>query len=295
VGQPELVELHHYTYEIDTAAMLDAKKVATDDLAMVARVRAVNKALGEQFLSSTNRSSDYDKLLSHAQFVKSRHYETYLSKFMSPEYFTEFAGLGFSQINLKEKDVNALTRTAFYDAELMSRAAWRQEHEFEKECLNQIARSNLREHLTAFCGGDVDLRQGYTVSARIGQGFTYSKYNTLMHFLNVTECYWHNPDLNSIGVFGKDVRAVRRRPLWTESGSASLGAYSAWGGCVRCWPSRARRSSSRRATTSTTTAPSRAQALATAPRSSTCRSPARAAARPPRSPARSAATSTPSS
>ena len=31
-----------------------------------------------------------------------------------------------------------------------------------------------------------------------GTGFTYSKYNTLMHFLNVAECYWQNPDLNSI-------------------------------------------------------------------------------------------------
>ena len=43
---------------------------------------------------------------------------------------------------------------------------------------------------------------------RIGVGFTYTKYNTLMHFLNVTEQYWQNPDLNSIQVFGKDVRAL---------------------------------------------------------------------------------------
>ena len=29
-----------------------------------------------------------------------------------------------------------------------------------------------------------------------------------MHFLNVAECYWQNPDLNSIQVFGKDIRAL---------------------------------------------------------------------------------------
>ena len=43
-----------------------------------------------------------------------------------------------------------------------------------------------------------DLGQSYTVAVKIGYGFTYSKYNTLMHFLNVVECYWHNPDLTSI-------------------------------------------------------------------------------------------------
>ena len=29
-----------------------------------------------------------------------------------------------------------------------------------------------------------------------------------MHFLNVAECYWHNPDVNSIQVFGKDIRTL---------------------------------------------------------------------------------------
>lgn len=52
------------------------------------------------------------------------------------------------------------------------------------------------------------MEQSYNVSLKIGQGFTYSKYNTLMHFLNVVQCYWHNPDLNSIAVFGKDIRTV---------------------------------------------------------------------------------------
>ena len=43
---------------------------------------------------------------------------------------------------------------------------------------------------------------------KIGHGYTYSKYNTLMHFLNVLESYWCNPDLNNIQVFGKDIRTL---------------------------------------------------------------------------------------
>ena len=52
------------------------------------------------------------------------------------------------------------------------------------------------------------MEQRYRVSVKIGHGYTYSKYNTLMHFLNVVECYWSNPDLNSVQVLGKDIRAL---------------------------------------------------------------------------------------
>ena len=44
---------------------------------------------------------------------------------------------------LAEKEVNSLTRTAFYSAEMMQRQSWRQEYEFEKECINQMARSTV--------------------------------------------------------------------------------------------------------------------------------------------------------
>ena len=81
------------------------------------------------------------------------------------------------------------------------------EYEFEKECINQMARSALRKYSQKFQGGQ-NLHQKYRVSIRIGHGFTYSKYNTLMHFLNAAEAYWHNPDLNNIQVFGKDIRAL---------------------------------------------------------------------------------------
>ena len=56
--------------------------------------------------------------------------------------------------------------------------------------------------------GRQTLRQDYNISIRIGQGYNYSKYNTLMHFLNLVQCYWLNPDLTSIQVFSKDIRAV---------------------------------------------------------------------------------------
>lgn len=106
---------------------------------------------------------------------------------------------GFQEINPKEKEINSLTQTSFYLTEMMSRQAHRMEFEFEKECINEMARSTLRKHLSTFTGSQ-DMAQSYRISVKIGHGFTYSKYNTLMHFLNVAECYWQNPDLNSIQV-----------------------------------------------------------------------------------------------
>ena len=207
VGQRELVDLHHYTYEVDLCA-LDPRKLAASDGKLVERVRSCNKLLAKHVLFSTQRTPDYDKFMTQAQFEGSKKFfEFFLTSFMSPEWFKEFCGLGFSQINLREKDVNALTRSAFYSSEMMQRQAWRMEHDFEKECINQMARSTLREHLASF-GGDQDLDQSYAVAIKIGHGYTYTKYNTLMHFLNVTESYWHNPDLNAIAVFGKDIRAL---------------------------------------------------------------------------------------
>ena len=81
----------------------------------------------------------------------------------------------------------------------MKGQAYRMEYEFEKECINQMARSTQRKYGNRF-DGKQDMRQTYQVSIKIGHGHTYSKYNTLMHFLNVMECYWQNPDLNNIQV-----------------------------------------------------------------------------------------------
>ena len=41
--------------------------------------------------------------------------------FLSPSFFAAFAGLGFSEINPKEKEINSLTQTVFYSVELMAR------------------------------------------------------------------------------------------------------------------------------------------------------------------------------
>ena len=85
--------------------------------------------------------------------------------------------------------------------------SYRMQFEFEKEAISEMARATLRKYQRLF-DGEQDLDQPYKVIIPIGYGFTYTKYNTLMHFLNVVESYWHNPDLNSIAVFGKDIRAL---------------------------------------------------------------------------------------
>jgi len=90
---------------------------------------------------------------------------------------------------------------------MMKRQSWRQSFEFEKECINQMARSTLTKYMRVF-QEDQDMDQKYRIELKIGHGFTYSKYNTLMHFLNVIECYWQNPDINSIQIFGKDIRTL---------------------------------------------------------------------------------------
>ncbi len=46
------------------------------------------------------------------------------------------------------------------------------------------------------------------VLPQVCKGESWPKYNTLMHFLNVAKCYWANPDVDKIQVFGKDVHAL---------------------------------------------------------------------------------------
>ena len=44
-----------------------------------------------------------------------------------------------------------------------------------------------------------------------------------MHFLNVVETYWHNPDLNNIQIFGKDIRtllALSSQKLFYDEGQS---------------------------------------------------------------------------
>ena len=123
---------------------------------------------------------------------------------MSTDFFADSIGLGFTDYNPKEKDVNSMTQTVFYSAEFMRRQQFRLENEFEKECLNQMARTNLSKYANTVDGA-LEPSNKYRVCVKIGFGYTYSKYNTLMHFLNVIQSYWKNPDLSNISLFGKDI------------------------------------------------------------------------------------------
>lgn len=198
VGQQELVNVHHYTYLIEMSSMLPD---GTD------LVKRVNQFLVDHIYFSTQRQSNYDKMMSLEQFKSTKYFPYFLENFMSIDFLTEFAALGFSDINPREKDINSLTQTVFYQTSLMQKLSYRMQFEFEKEAISEMARSTLRKYLRLFDARQ-DMDQSYHVTIPIGQGFTYSKYNTLMHFLNVVETYWHNPDLNSIAVLGKDIRAL---------------------------------------------------------------------------------------
>eukprot|EP01043_Picozoa_sp_COSAG02_P023858 COSAG02_NODE_1285_length_13457_cov_11.145606_9_plen_1761_part_00 len=203
VGQPELVDLHHYTYLLDMCSIKSTTRSEGLDL-----VQRVNAHLADHIYFSTQKRSSYDKFLTPDEFRASRrYYDFFLSNFMSVAWHTDLVGLGFPDVNPKEKDINSLSQTVFYLDELMSSQAYRMEYEFEKECINNMARMTLRKYGAKFDGVQ-GMHQKYRVSVRIGHGFTYSKYNTLMHFLGVVGCYWQNPDLNNIQVFGKDIRAL---------------------------------------------------------------------------------------
>ena len=97
IGQKELVDLHHYTYEIDVHSML-GKKFA--DPQLTERVQAVNQVLVEHLFFSTQRLANYDKF---AKIQSSREYfEFFLNTFMTTEWFNKFAGLGNLSPSLPE-------------------------------------------------------------------------------------------------------------------------------------------------------------------------------------------------
>lgn len=201
VGQEELVDVHHYLYLADVVALKGARDEARD---LVARV---NRQLAEYVFFSTQKRADYEKILPHRDFTRSQYYTSFEQTFMTPAWFRAFVGLGFAEINPRERDINALTQTSFYQSELMHQMSYRQQAEFEKEAIGQMARSNQREGERVFAPRQ-ELGLGYIASIKIGYGYTYSRHNTLLHFLNVVREYWLNPDLNAIQIVGKDIRAL---------------------------------------------------------------------------------------
>mmetsp|Transcript_31959 Transcript_31959/g.48617 ORF Transcript_31959/g.48617 Transcript_31959/m.48617 type:complete len:1929 (-) Transcript_31959:223-6009(-) len=202
VGQQELVDIHYYTYLIDLFAMTDINPELKN------YVYFVNEFLVDHIFFSTQKQTNYEKFVSIEEFKKSkRYFRFFLNKFMTVEFLTEFIGFGFADINPKEKEINSLTQTVFYSHDLMRIQANRQSFEFEKECINQMARSNLRRYSRRF-EGDQSITGKYQVNIKIGFGYTYNKYNTLFHFLNVVKAYWNNPDISNVQVFGKDIRVL---------------------------------------------------------------------------------------
>jgi hypothetical protein len=113
----------------------------------------------ELLLFSTQHLSNYDKFMPLDKFKKTKeHFSYYMSCFLSVPWFNKYVGLGFNSVNPKEKDVNSLTRTVFYTEAMMARQAYRQEYEFEKECINQMARSTLIKYKSAM-EGEQNLKQ----------------------------------------------------------------------------------------------------------------------------------------
>jgi len=137
VGQQELIDLHDWTYLIDMCAMPSGGG-SNAEKAMVQRV---NQLMVQDILFSTQKRSNYDKMLTQAELTGSKsYYKAFLDCFMTIPYLTDYMGLGFAEINPREKDINSLTQTVFYSTDLMRGQAYRMEHEFEKECINQMAR-----------------------------------------------------------------------------------------------------------------------------------------------------------
>ncbi len=59
IGQQELVDLHHHTYEVDLHAMTRRAR-NYEDPPLAGRIREVNKFLVEKIFWSTQRQADYD-------------------------------------------------------------------------------------------------------------------------------------------------------------------------------------------------------------------------------------------
>lgn len=106
VGQQELIDIHYYTYLIDLCSL---GKVP-DRLAQI--VYDVNSHLVNHIYFSTQNRNNYHKMISREQFVNTKRYMSeFKQNFLSVEWFSEYVGLGFSEINPKEKDINSLTQT----------------------------------------------------------------------------------------------------------------------------------------------------------------------------------------
>lgn len=98
----------------------------------------------------SNRNN-YHKMMKTDQFVSARKYmNVFLETFLTVSWFTEFVALGFADMNPREKEINSMTQTVFYSIDLMRGFGYRQEYEFEKEAINQMARTTIRRYDATF-------------------------------------------------------------------------------------------------------------------------------------------------
>ena len=106
VGQQELIDLHYYTYLMDLCAMGKAPTQLTQI------VHDVNSHLVNHIYFSTQNRNNYHKMLKTDQFANTKQYmNTFQESFLTTDWFSDLIGLGFSEINPKEKDINSLTQT----------------------------------------------------------------------------------------------------------------------------------------------------------------------------------------
>jgi hypothetical protein len=120
VGQQELIDIHHYTYLIDLCSL----GKAPERLAKI--VYDVNSYLVGHIYFSTQNRNNYHKMMSRDQFGNTKRYMSEFCKnFLTVEWFSEYVGLGFSEINPKEKDINSLTQTGEYQCNMALKCAAR--------------------------------------------------------------------------------------------------------------------------------------------------------------------------
>ena len=128
IGQQELVDVHHYTYMMDMCSLIDGF-----DSGLVTRVREGNKILVDHIYFSTQKTSNYDKMMPLEDFKSSKKfYRQFCDQFMTIDWLSAYVGLGFGEINPNEKEINSLTQTVFYSTSLMATQGNRMSYEFEK-------------------------------------------------------------------------------------------------------------------------------------------------------------------
>jgi hypothetical protein len=115
IGQQELIDVHHYGFVVDMCSLyrLGAEPASQE------MISAVNNILADHVYFSTQQRSDYEKILKLADFKRRDFYSFFENCFLSIPFFSKFMALGFSEINPKEKEINSLSQSVFYMAELM--------------------------------------------------------------------------------------------------------------------------------------------------------------------------------